>query len=88
MLTKSERFYKNLNVRFVQVFSKAIAKELIKKKKYFYYFGETKHYKTGEIVNCYEFEYTPEIFDDIKKIKAELNARKKDGVMNGLRCKG
>lgn len=76
-LTRTERFYKNLNVRFVQVFSKAIAKELIEKKKYFYEFGETKHYKTGEIVKCYEFENTPEIFDDIKKIKAELSARKK-----------
>lgn len=76
-LTRTERFYKNLNVRFVQVFSKAIAKELIKKNKYFYTYGETEHYKTGDIVKCYEFEYLPEIFNDIKMIKADLNKRKR-----------
>ncbi len=77
-LTKNERYYKNLNVRFVQVFSKAIAKELIRSRKYLFTYGETEHYKTGEIVKCWEFEYTPEIFEDIKKIKSRNRGGRDD----------
>lgn len=78
-MTREERFYKNIKVKFIQVFDKRVVRELSKLNKYLYSYGETEHYRTKEKVTCWEYEWAPELMEDIKKIREELKNKKVGG---------
>lgn len=78
-LSRTERHLKNIEVKFYEVTDRKVAEKLIEMNKYMYFVDEIAHWKTGNMVKTWCFEYLPEIKNDAKKIRDELY--KKSGVL-------
>lgn len=62
---KSDKFYKISN--------RAVAEEVIKSNRYLYFTTEEPHWKyKNKIVTVWNFEFSKDIFEDVKKIKDKL----------------
>lgn len=76
METLSRREYKAKNQpsdKFYKVSNKAVAEELIELNKYLYFTTEEPHWKyKNKIVTVWNFEFSKDIFEDVKKIKDKL----------------
>lgn len=77
-LSRIERNLKNIEVKFYEVTDRKVAEKLIEMNKYMHFIDEIPHWKTGNMVKAWCFEYLPAIKDDAKKIRDELY--KKSGV--------
>lgn len=73
-LSNSEYMAKNKKSdRFYNVSNKAVAEQLIKLNKYLYFTTEEPHWRyKDKIVTVWNFEFSKEIFEDVKKIKDKL----------------
>lgn len=63
---------KNSKVYFCEVYSEKIADRLIDLNKYLYYVENRKHWRTGEIKECWVFEGYKDLIKDIDIIKTEI----------------
>lgn len=77
-LSRIEINFKNMDVKFYEVTDIKVAEKLIEMNKYMYFVEEIPHWKTGNMIKAWCFEYLPAIKEDAKKIKSELY--KKSGV--------